>query len=200
MNRSRYRPDPVPGAVIEGLQATAKRLGFSLSVLTDRAGIDRMAALAGQAWAMKLIHGPTQAELYSLMRFTPAPAARNRDGLDLELFFTPAMAAGAAAAMHPRVLRAVAAPHVAEKLVRDSEEDPLRSAPALCLLFAEALDDETFLRGGACFEEIALDVTEAGLAMALHSAPVELRLSHPGRAALGASEWHAAIAGVRQTC
>ena len=59
---------------------------------------------------MKLMHGPTQAELYSLMRFTPRAAARHRDGLDLELFFTPAVAARiAAVAMHPRVLAAAGA-------------------------------------------------------------------------------------------
>ena len=181
MNRSLYRPDPVPGTVIDGLQATAKRLGFTLSVLTGPAGIDRMAALAGRAGVMKLTHAPTQAELHALMRFTPGAAARERDGLDLELFFTPAATARlAAVATHPRVLTAAAPLHVAEMVVRDSDVTPLRSAPALCLLFAEALDAETFLRGGACFEEIALDVTEAGLAMALHSAPVEVGLSHPG--------------------
>jgi tRNA threonylcarbamoyladenosine dehydratase len=200
MNRSLYRPDPVPGAVIDGLQATAKRLGFSLSVLTDRAGIDRMAAVAGQAGVMKLTHAPTQAELHALMRFTPAAAARERDGLDLELFFTPATAARlAAVATHPRVLTAAAPLHVAETVVRESDVAPLRSAPALCLLFAEALDDETFLRGGACFEQIALDVTEAGLAMALHSAPVEVGLSHPGPLPPSVPpQWHAAIAGVRR--
>jgi ThiF family protein len=200
MNRSPYRPDPVPGAVIDGLQATAKRLGFTLSVLTDRAGIDRMAAVAGRAGVMKLTHAPTQAELHALMRFTPAAAARERDGLDLELFFTSAVAARlAAVATHPRVLTATAPLHVAEMVVLDSDVAPLRSAPALCLLSAEALDADTFLRGGACFEEIALDVTEAGLAMALHSAPVEVGLSHP--APLPSSvpaAWHAAIAGVRR--
>jgi tRNA threonylcarbamoyladenosine dehydratase len=200
MNRSLYRPDPVPGAVIDGLQATAKRLGFSLSVLTDRAGIDQMAAVAGQAGVMKLTHAPTQAELHALMRFTPAAAARERDGLDLELFFTPAPAARlAAVATHPRVLTAAAPLHVAETVVRESDVAPLRSAPALCLLFAEGLDDETFLRGGACFEQIALDVTEAGLAMALHSAPVEVGLSHPGPLPPSVPpQWHAAIAGVRR--
>ena len=189
MNRSRYRADPVPGSVIEGLQATAGRLGFSLSVLTDRAEIDRVAAIAARASAMKLMHGPTQAELYSLMRFSAKAAAQHRDGLDLELFFTPAVATRfGAAAMHPRVLGALApfgmAQGLAEKLARDTEEDPLRSAPALCLLQAGSLEDETFLRGGACFEEIALDITEAGLAMALaqradrRGRPV---LPHPGR-------------------
>jgi tRNA threonylcarbamoyladenosine dehydratase len=200
MNRSPYRPDPVPGAVIEGLQATAKRLGFTLSVLTDRAGIDGMAALAGRAGVMKLTHAPTQAELHELMRFTPSAAARARDGLDLELFFTPAVVARlAAVATRPRVLSAAAPLHVAEMIVRDSDEAPLRGAPALCLLFAEALDAETFLRGGACFEEIALDVTEAGLAMALHSAPVEVGLSHPGPPSPSVpGEWHAGIADVRR--
>ena len=200
MNRSLYRPDPVPGAFIDGLQATAKRLGFTLSVLTDRAGIDRMAAVAGRAGVMKLTHAPTQAELHALMRFTPGSAARKRDGLDLELFFTPAAAQRlAAVATHPRVLTAAAPLHVAEMVVRDSDVAPLRSAPALCLLSAESLDAETFLRGGACFEQIALDVTEAGLAMALHSAPVEVGLSHPGPLPPSVpSEWHAAIAGVRR--
>ena len=200
MNRSPYRPDPVPGAVIDGLQATAKRLGFTLSVLTDRAGIDRLAALAGRAGVMKLTHAPTQAELHELMRFTPSAAARARDGLDLELFFTPAVVARlAAVATRPRVLSAAAPLHVAEMIVRDSDEAPLRSAPALCLLFAEALDAETFLRGGACFEEIALDVTEASLAMALHSAPVEVGLSHPGPPSPSVpGEWHAGIADVRR--
>ena len=85
--------------------------------------------------------------------------------------------------MHPRALGALARFRVAEMVARDIDEAPLRSAPALCLLYAEALDAETFLRGGACFEEIALDVTEAGLAMALHSAPVEVGLSPPRPAA-----------------
>jgi ThiF family protein len=200
MNRSPYRPDPVPGTVIDGLQATAKQLGFTLAVLTDRAGIDRMAALAGRAGVMKLTHAPTQAELHALMRFSPRAAARERDGLDLELFFTPAAAQRVAAvATHPRVLSAAAPLHVAETVIRDSDVAPLRSAPALCLLYADSLDAGTFLRGGACFEELALDVTEAGLAMALHSAPVEVGLSHPAPPAESVpASWHAAIAGVRR--
>jgi tRNA threonylcarbamoyladenosine dehydratase len=200
MNRSTYRPDPVSGPVIDSLQATAKRCGFTLSVLTDRAGIDRMAAVAASAGVMKLTHEPTQAELRSLMRFTAAAAARERDGLDLELFFTPAVAARlAAAATHPRVLSAATPLHLAEMIVRDTDEVPLRSAPALCLLSAEPLEEETFLRGGACFEEIALDVTEAGLAMALHSAPVEVGLSHPGPLPPSVpGDWHAGIADVRR--
>ena len=204
MNRSRYRADPVAGSVTDGLQATAGRLGFILSVLTDRAEIDRVAAIAARAAAMKLMHGHTQAELYSLMRFSAKAAARHRDGLDLELFFPPAVAARfAAAAMHPRALGALApfgiAQGVAEMLARDAEEAPLRSAPVLCLLQADSLEAETFLRGGACFEEVALDVTEAGLAMALHSAPIEVGLSHPGRLHPSVpGEWHASIAEVRR--
>ena len=162
MNRSPYRPDPVPRAVIDALRATAGQHGFTLSVLTDRAGIGRMAATAARAGVMKLTHAPTQAELHALMRFGPQAAARERDGLDLELFFTPAVAQRlAAVATHPRVLSAAAPLHVAEMIVRDTDEAPLRSAPALCLLYADALAPDTFGRGGACFEEIALDVTEA---------------------------------------
>jgi hypothetical protein len=200
MNRSAYRSDPVPGSVVDGLQATAKQLGFTLAVLTDRAGIDRMAAVAGRAGVMKLMHEPTQTELHSLMRFGPQAAARERDGLDLELFFTPPIAARVAAvATHPRVLSAAAPLHVAETVIRDSDVNPLRSAPALCLLYADSLDDGTFLRGGACFEELALDVTEAGLAMALHSAAVEVGLSHPGPLPPSVpAPWHATIAGVRR--
>jgi len=159
-----------------------------------------MAAVAARAGVMKLTHAPTQAELHSLMRFGPRSAARARDGLDLELFFTPALAARlAAAATHPRVLSAAAPLRVAEMIVRDTDEAPLRSAPALCLLYADSLEAGTFLRGGACFEEIALDVTEAGLAMALHSAPVEVGLSHPGPPSPSVpGEWHAGIADVRR--
>ena len=200
MNRSPYRPDPVPGAVIDDLQATAKRLGFTLSVLTDRTGIDAMAAIAARAGVMKLTHGPTQAELHALMRFSPGAAARERDGLDLELFFTPAVTARLASAVtHPRVLSAAAPLHLAETIIRDTDEAPLRSAPAVCLLYAETLEAETFLRGGACFEEIALDVTEAGLAMALHSAPVEVGLSRPGPLPPSVpGDWHAGIADIRR--
>jgi hypothetical protein len=200
MNRSPYRPEPVPSSAIDGLQATAKRFGFTLAVLTDRAGIDKMAAVAARAGVMKLTHAPTQAELHSLMRFGPRSAARARDGLDLELFFTPALAARlAAAATHPRVLSAAAPLRVAEMIVRDTDEAPLRSAPALCLLYADSLEAGTFLRGGACFEEIALDVTENGLAMALHSAPIEVSLSHPGPPSPSVpGDWHAAITEVRR--
>ena len=200
MNRSPYRTDPVAGSVIDGWQATARRRGFSLSVLTDRAEIGRVAALAARAGAMKLKHEPTQGELHSLMRFSPQAAARKRDGLDLELFFTPAVAARiAAVATHPRVLGALGPLGVAEMLARDVDEAPLRSAPVLCLLHADSLEAETFLRGGACFEEVALDVTEAGLAMALHSAPIEVGLSHPGRPHPSVpGEWHASIVEVRR--
>ncbi|MGH3257092.1 MAG: hypothetical protein ACRDOU_17140 [Streptosporangiaceae bacterium] len=108
MNRSLYRSDPVPGSVVEGLQATANRLGFTLAMLIDRSGIDRMASVAARAGVMKLMHGPTAAELYSLTRYTAGGAARHRDGLDLELFFTPpAVARAAALAMHPRALSAL---------------------------------------------------------------------------------------------
>jgi tRNA threonylcarbamoyladenosine dehydratase len=200
MNRSAYRPDPVPGQVIEGLQATAKRLGFTLAVLTDRAGIDQMAATAARAGVMKLTHAPTQTELHSLMRFGPLCAARERDGLDLELFFTPAIAARlAAVATHPRVLAAAAPLRVAEMIVRDTDEVPLRSAPALCLLYAGSLEADTFLRGGACFEQIALDITQADLAMALHSAPIEVGLSYPGPLPPSVpAAWHYGIAAVRR--
>jgi len=201
MNRSPYRGDPVPASVIGRLRGTAERLGFTLSVLTERAEIDRIAALAGRAGAMKLMHRPTQAELHSLMRFSPRAAAASRDGLDLELFFTPSVAARAAAvAMHPRVLGALGPVGAAARIARDSEELLLRTAPALCLLHANSLDAQTYLRGGACFEEVALDVTEMGLAMTLHSAPIEVGLSHPGppHASMPA-RWHSAIAEIRGT-
>jgi tRNA threonylcarbamoyladenosine dehydratase len=200
MNRSPYRADPVSGAVIDGLQTAARRLGFSLSVLTDRAGIDRMAALAARAGTMKLMHQATQNELYSLMRFSPSDAARHRDGLDLELFFTPAVTARLGAiATHPRVLSALAQLRVAERVAHDAEEAPLRTAPVLCLLHAEALEPETYLRGGACFEEIALDVTEAGLGLALHSAPVEVGLSYPDPPSPSVPpDWHERIAETRR--
>ena len=200
MNRSPYRPDPVAGSLIEGLQATASRDGFTLSALTDRAAIDRVAAIAARAGAMKLMHAPTRAELYSLTRYTARDAARHRDGLDLELFFTPAVTARiAAVAMHPRVLGGLERFRAAEMVARDLEEAPLRSAPVLGLLHAGSLEDETFLRGGACFEQIALDVTEAGLAMALHSAPIEVGLSHPGRPHESVpGDWHASIAEMRR--
>jgi tRNA threonylcarbamoyladenosine dehydratase len=198
MNRSRYRPDPVPVLVIDGLQGTAKRLGFTLAVRTDRPGIDAMAATAARAGVMKLTHGPSQAELHALMRFSPHAAAAHRDGLDLELFFTPAIAARfAALATHPRLLSR--ATPLAERVVHDSDEVPLRSAPALCLLYADTMDTETFLRGGACLEELALDITEAGLAMALHSAAIEVGLSHPEAPASSIPvEWHAGIAQTRR--
>ena len=201
MNRSPYRSDPVPGSVLEGLQATAERLGFTLGVLTDQGGIERVAAIAARAGAMKMTHEPSQTELYSLMRFGPRDAADHRDGLDLELFFTPAPAARmAAVATHPRVLSAAASLRLADRIIHGTDEVPLRSAPALCLLQADSLDAGTFLRGGACFEEIALDVTQAGLAMALHSALIEVGLSYPGTLHSSVpADWHAGIAEMRRS-
>ncbi len=200
MNRSAYRPDPVAASAINELQATAMRLGFTLSVLTDRAEIDRAAGIAARAAAMKLMHGPTQTELYTLTRYTARHAAQHRDGLDLELFFTPTVAARiAAVAMRPRAFSALARLRVADMVARDLDETPLRSAPAVCLLHADSLEAETFLRGGACFEQIAIDVTEAGLALALHSAPIEVGLSHPGGLDPSVpSDWHTSIAEIRR--
>jgi tRNA threonylcarbamoyladenosine dehydratase len=200
MNRSPYRPDLVAGSVIDGLQATAKRLGFTLGVLTDRAGIDTVAALTARARAIEQAHEPTQAVLYPLTRYTAEAAARHRDGLDLELFFTPAAARRiGAVAMHPRAVGALARFRLAEMIARDVDEAPLRGAPALCLLHADSLEADTFLRGGACFEEIALDVAQAGLAMAMHSAAIEVGLSHPGPLHPSVpAEWHGVIAEIRR--
>lgn len=201
MNRSPYRPDPIPGSVADDLRATATSRGFTLAVLTDRAAIDRVAALVGRAGALKLQHAPTQSELHALLRCSGRAAAQHRDGLDLELFFTPAATARAASvAMHPRVLDALGPVGAAGKLARRNEELPLRSAPALCLLHADSLEADTFLRGGACFEEIALDVTQAGLAMSLHSAAIEVGLSHPDPPHDSVpTAWHAAIAEIRSS-
>ncbi len=199
MNRSRYRSDPVPGPVIEGLQATAAGLGFRLSVLTDRAGIEKVAALTARAAAMELMHEPTQAGLYPLTRYTARAAARHHDGLDLELFFTPAAARRVGSvAMQPRAIGALARFRVAERVARDVDEVPLRSSPALCLLQADSLEADTFLRGGACFEEIALDVAQAGLAMAQHSAVIELGMSLPGPMHPSVpADWQSGIAEMR---
>lgn len=200
MNRSPYRTEPVPSSVIDGLQATAERLGFTLSVITDRGAIERVAAVAARAGAMKLLHQPTQTELHSLMRFSAREAGHKRDGLDLELFFTPPLAARIAElATRPRFLSALAPVGLAEMIAREAEQGPMCSAPALCLLSAASLEAETFLRGGACFEDIALDVTEAGLALALHSASIEVGLSHPHPPHPSLpSRWHSSIVEVRR--
>jgi len=199
VNRSHYQPDPVDEAFLERLRAAASRLGFTLAVATGASEIAQIAAVAARAGVMKLAHAPTQGELYDLTRFTPRAAGRARDGLDLELFFIPGLAARAGAvAMHPRVIDRLRLFGLPATVARDAEELPLRSAPALCLLHADSLDATTFLRGGACFEELALDVAETELALALHSAPIEVGLSHPDPPHHSvAAEWHAEIAAVR---
>jgi hypothetical protein len=200
VNRSQYLDDRVPQSLLDGITARAARLGFTLAVLTDRAAIRRVASVVAAAGTMKLAHRPTGAELYALTRFTARAAARERDGLDLELFFTPALKARVAAlAMHPLAVAALEPLGMARMLARQAEELPLRSAPALCLLYADSLDEETFPRGGACFQEIALDVAETDLALSLHSAAVEVGLSHPDppHDSLPA-EWHTQITEVRR--
>ena len=170
MNRSAYRPDPVDPALLERLQAAAGADGFGLAVATGADAIGEVALAAADAGRIKLSHAPTQRELYALMRFSARSAARSRDGLDLELFFTSARAG--AVALRPRLVGPLAA-----SVARRAEALPILSSPAVCLLYADALDAETFLRGGAAFGELGLQITEAGLAYALHSAPIELALA-----------------------
>lgn len=180
MNRSTYSSEPVPETVLERLRDIAAGCGLGLSVLTSKSSIDALADLATRAGVVKLTHEPTEAELYRLMRFSPRSAARHRDGLDLELFFMSAAAARTAELfLHPRAVRMDNQRRVAARIAAESEGRPLRSSPAVCLLYADSLGPDTYLHGGACLEELALEVTEAGLAMALHSAPVEVGLSHP---------------------
>jgi hypothetical protein len=199
VNRSHYRSDPVDDAILDRLRASASRLGFTLSVATAAEPMARIALVAARAGTMKLSHPPTQRELHKLTRFSARAAARKRDGLDLELFFAPPVAARAGVvALHPRVLDALRPFGVPARVARDAEELPLRSAPAVCLLHADRIDGATYLRGGACFEEIALDVTESGLALALHSAPIEIGLSHPDPAHPSVSpSWRNEIAALR---
>jgi molybdopterin/thiamine biosynthesis adenylyltransferase len=197
-NRSAYRDEPVPGSVLDGLCATARDASFELAIATTPEAISEIADVASSAGTLKLSHPPTQRELHELMRFSPRASGRSRDGLDLELFGVPALAARVSSLLlAPRVLGALASLGVPAKLARDAEGAPIRSSPAVALLYADGLEDETFLRGGACFERLALQITEHGLALAQHSAPIELGLARP--AALDASvpgDWHAQIAAL----
>jgi hypothetical protein len=172
VNRSRYRSTPVRRAVLDELRAAARARGFALHVLTEPAAIAAVAELSARAAAIKLGHAPTQRELHGLMRFSPRTAAERRDGLDLELFFTPRLAAAAGAILlRPPILHALGA---AGAVARSADGDPVREAPALALLVG---DD--FARGGACFQALALAATRHGLALQPHSAAVEVGFERP---------------------
>jgi hypothetical protein len=198
VNRSPYEPYSIPIAVLGEIEAIAREAGFTLSVLTARAGIAEVAALAGRAGRLKLAHGATSRELYDLMRFSSREAARRRDGLDLDLFDLPAGAKAASAVLlHPKLLELFGAPPA---LARQAEEVPLSSAPAVCLLYGAAGDGDAFLRGGRAFQRIALSATRHGLALQPHSAAIEVALARPGALdpALPAAEVDAIDAALRR--
>lgn len=199
-NRSAYRDQPVTESVLEALRATVAEASFELALATTRDAIAEIADVTSSAGTMKLSHPPTQRELHELMRFSPSAAGRLRDGLDLELFGVPALAARASALLlHPRVLGRLQSLGVPAKLANDAEARPLLSSPAIALLYAVHLQDDTFLRGGACFERLALQVTAHGLALAQHSAPIELGLARPDELdATVPGDWHADIAALHE--
>jgi molybdopterin/thiamine biosynthesis adenylyltransferase len=195
VNRAPYRTSPLATETLRALEAEAALAGCTLHLVTARAAIDQVAALAARAGKLKLSHRATAHELYSLLRLDAGSAAATRDGLDVRLFDPPPGGAAASAVLFHPLLQEVI--DLAGQLAHRSEELPIRSSPCVALLCAAEDGPQAFLQGGRAFQRVALEVTRRGLALQPHSAPIEVGLAGLG-AGLPAGQVSAIDLGLRR--
>ncbi|WP_027086855.1 ThiF family adenylyltransferase [Cohnella panacarvi] len=171
VNRSKYQRKPVPPAIMTELQEIAKRDGFELIVATDPSQIKEIARLAGEAGRFKFSHEATHRELYEYLRFTSEETAVKRDGLPLEQFFIPPLAArlGKLAMKWP-IMRVLNKIGYQRALASTQETELVRSAPAVCLLVSRTGRRTDYLNGGRLVQRLALTATKHQLSLHPHSA------------------------------
>lgn len=161
-------------------KAAAGINGHRAHFITERAGMDELAAIIGEAERLRFLHPIGHAELFQKeMRWNPKDAARDRDGLDLptmELKLTEEV--GFRMAMDRDAIDLLSDWDAGRGFMRMTREN-IASASALALISAPSGSALDLLNGGRATQRLWLAATALGLAVHPCSAPI--LLAHPVR-------------------
>jgi hypothetical protein len=158
-----HLPQPVPTDALKSMQEEARQRGCTLSVLTERHAIRKLAKLARQATAEQFAEPTIQKELWHWLRLDSRNPAYRRDGLNAECMnlqgFTLAVARFALLPERMNWLSRIGLHHL---LALDTEWTVQRSA-SLCLLTASSLARQDVVHTGRTLLRLWLMADSAGL-------------------------------------
>jgi hypothetical protein len=153
---------PVHGHV---LTSAARDGGARLQLCSERAGLDELGRLLGEADRLRLLSPGLHVHFVRQMRWTQDEVLRTRDGLPPEL-----LASGPGELVTFNLMRSGAVP----RLLRDihggaglatSAVQAVASSAALAFLTFPGSTAESFVRGGRAMQQLWLTATALGLAV-----------------------------------
>lgn len=153
---------PIHGQV---LTSAARDGGARLQLCTDRAGLDELGRLLGEADRLRLLSPGLHGHFLRQMRWTQDEVLRTRDGLPPEL-----LASGPGELVTFNLMRSGAVP----RLLRDihggaglatSAMQAVASSAALAFLTFPGTTPEAHVRGGRAMQQLWLTATALGLAV-----------------------------------
>jgi len=161
--RSPHLPRAVPASVRAAMVAEAARHGRTLTIVTDRPSIRRLASLTGKATALLFADGPVHAELWRWLRLDPGAPAYQRDGLTADCLGLAGTALWVARqTMPPARMRWLARLGLHTLLAADMARVARRSA-AICLLSTPATDRAALVETGRVLQRLWLLAAAHGL-------------------------------------
>ena len=147
------------------LQLAAKHHGGTLELLETAADLDSIAALLGRCDRFQLLTPAGHQDMFSELRFTPAQAARTRDGLDVDLLELNATDRAALTMLSDwRVmqrLRQFGGGTGLEQMARRA----IPGSVAVGLVRVSGRNSAAFVQGGRVVQRVWLTATQLGLAI-----------------------------------
>lgn len=159
---SRTHLTPVHAQV---LASAAREGGAKLQICSDRAAIDELARVLGEAERLRLLSPVLHAELMRTLRWSAGEVEQTRDGISLEAY--------ASTPMDGATLQLIRSHQVA-KLLRDVNAGSglvsglgqvLASSAAVGLLTVPGTDAPAFVHGGRAMQQLWLTATALGLSL-----------------------------------
>lgn len=190
---------PLPAADLAPLQQAAASAGGHLALRTDRATLDAVAALIGEADRVQWLDPAVHREVMAELRWTPEAVLRSRDGLDLAtLELAEADRAGLRVIARPDVMATMARLGTGAGLGALSRQW-MRSAGAVGLVVQPDGGAGAYFEGGRVAQRVWLAATAAGLALHPMTALPYL-LARLAEAPETLAAWqHEALARVRES-
>lgn len=162
---------PVHGHV---LTSAARDGGARLQLCTERAGLDELGRLLGEADRLRLLSPGLHTHFVRQMRWSQEELLRTRDGLSPEL-----LATGPGELVTFNLMRSGAVP----RLLRDihggaglatSAVQAIASSAAIAFLTVPGTTPDAFVRGGRAMQQLWLTATALGLAVQPWNCPLQL--------------------------
>jgi hypothetical protein len=173
--RSEYSGAAISAEHLALLEVAAQEPGISVSFVTGKPDIERVLEFIVAANRAQMADSAFVEELASWLRFNPAEAMRNGDGLFSASSGNPLLPSWIGRAIFPMVFK--------ESIETGKIVSQVRSSSGLAIFSSERDDREHWVRAGRAYQRFALQATALGIRNAHLNQPVEVTSMRPDFAA-----------------